>query len=124
MEKDAIVTLIKIGTGLNLNRGCKMPVNYSTTEQALLALLKKKKRATAQELANAFYDKDNMPFYPDQTVRGLLARLQRKAEHNDEVFRIMTEKKEGENIVFIYSLKIRKIQKDYGSKTAKSRLRA
>lgn len=82
-------------------------ISYSTTELAILALLKKKKRLTAQELTNLYYGKDTAPLYAEQTIRSALSRLQKKIDYNHESFTITLEKKTGQNIVFVFGQKAR-----------------
>lgn len=84
-----------------------MSIKYSATEQALLDLLKKNKRLTAQEVTNLYYGKGDSPFYAEQTIRSALARLQRKVDFNGEPFRITSEKVPGQSIVFVFSQKSR-----------------
>ena len=82
-------------------------INYSETEQTLLALIKRKKRLTAKEAMELYYKSNDMPFYADQTIRSALARLQRKVVTNKEPFTIHLEKQPGKPKVFVFAEKHR-----------------
>ena len=82
-------------------------IDYSETERALLVLIKKKKRMTAQEAVELYYGKGAKPFYAEQTIRSALSRLQRKVLANAEPFKIELVKEPGLPKVFVFAEKTR-----------------